>query len=171
MGSAAISAACAATDSPVRQGYLNMTATVLDTMVVCTVTGLAICCSGVLEGTVHSGAALTIAAFETVLGPAGAAVVAVCVALFAFSTILGWEYLGEKAFEFLLGTRLVSLYRILFVLLCLLGAGAELELVFAVSDLFNALMVLPNLICLLLCSGTVARELLSYETARKSRGR
>ena len=65
----------------------------------------------------------------------------------------------------------MSLYRILFVLLCLLGAGAELELVFAVSDLFNALMVLPNLICLLLCSGTVARELLSYETARKSRGR
>lgn len=114
-----------------------------------------ICCSGVLENSGRSGAALTIAAFETVLGPAGAAVVAVCVALFAFSTILGWEYLGEKAFEFLLGTRLVGLYRGAFVLLCLLGAMAELELVFAVSDLFNALMVLPNLICLLWCSGTV----------------
>lgn len=171
MGSAAISAASAATDSPVRQGYLNMTGTFFDTMVVCTVTGLAICCSGVLENTAGSGAALTIAAFETVLGPAGGAVVAVCVALFAFSTILGWEYLGEKAFEFLLGTRLVGLYRGLFVLLCLLGAGAELELVFAVSDLFNALMVLPNLICLLACSGTVARELQAYEAARRNRKR
>lgn len=170
MGSAAISAASAATDSPVRQGYLNMTATVFDTMVVCTVTGLAICCSGVLESSGRNGAALTIAAFETVLGPAGAGVVAVCVALFAFSTILGWEYLGEKAFEFLLGTRLVRLYRASFVLACLLGAVAELELVFAVSDLFNALMVLPNLICLLLCSGTVARELQAYETARRARG-
>lgn len=171
MGSAAISAASAATDSPARQGYLNMTATVFDTMLVCTVTGLAIYCSGVLESSGHNGAALTIAAFETVLGPAGAGVVAVCVALFAFSTILGWEYLGEKAFEFLLGTRLVGLYRGTFVLLCLLGAVAKLELVFAVSDLFNALMVLPNLMCLLLCSGTVARELQVYETARKSRMR
>ena len=91
MGSAAIASACASTDSPARQGYISMTGVVVDTMLICTVTGLAICCSGVLDSGAE-GAALTILAFRTVLGPLGGVFVSVAVVLFAFSTILGWEY-------------------------------------------------------------------------------
>lgn len=168
MGSAAISAASAATNSPVRQGYINMTGTVFDTLVICTVTGLAICCSGVLgaadaSGALLNGAALTIAAFETVLGPLGGILISAAIALFAFSTILGWEYQGEKAFEYLCGTRRILLYRVLFCLAALVGAVVEVEVAFDLSDIFNALMCIPNLVCLLLLSGTVAREMNAFQ--------
>ena len=102
MGSAAITAAAATTDHPVRQGYINMTGTFWDTIVVCTITGLAIASSGMLgavnpdTGELYKGADLTIAAFKTVLGTPGAWLVCIGIALFAFSTILGWEYHGEK---------------------------------------------------------------------------
>ena len=102
LGSAAIAAASAETDSPVRQGYIGMTGVFFDTIVICTVTGLAICCSGVLgaadaAGAAVDGAALTILAFQTVLGPWGAWFISISIMLFAFSTILGWEYQGEQA--------------------------------------------------------------------------
>ena len=104
MGSAAITAAAATTDNPVRQGYINMTGTFWDTIVVCTITGLAIASSGVLgmvdeAGELVKGSDLTIAAFKTVLGVPGGWLVSVGITLFAFSTILGWEYHGEKAWE------------------------------------------------------------------------
>ena len=120
MGSAAITAAAATTDNPVRQGYINMTGTFWDTIVVCTITGLAIASSGVLgmtdaAGNMLTGSDITIAAFETVLGSAGGWLVTIGITLFAFSTILGWEYHGEKAFEYLLGThRFNMVYRIAF---------------------------------------------------------
>lgn len=168
MGSAAITAASATTDHPVRQGYINMTGTFFDTIVICTVTGLAICSSGVLgsvgaDGKVINGAALTILAFETVLGKAGGVLVTIGIALFAFSTILGWEYHGEKAFEYLFGMKPIMLYRIVFALVAFVGATQNLEVVWNISDIFNALMAIPNLICLLLLSGTIAKEMRDFQ--------
>lgn len=122
MGSAAITAAAATTDNPVRQGYINMTGTFWDTIVVCTITGLAIASSGVLgmkdaAGDYLTGSDITIAAFKTVLGTGGGWLVTIGITLFAFSTILGWEYHGEKAFEYLLGThRFNMVYRVIFSL-------------------------------------------------------
>ena len=166
----------AAASSPARQGYIGMTGAFFDTCVVCTVTGLVICCSGVLgavdaAGNAVDGAALTILAFRSVLGPAGGLLVSVSVVLFAFTSILGGAYQGEKAFEYLLGTRRVPIYRLAFALAAAWGAAAELEAVFCFSDICNALMCLPNLVCLLLLSGTVARELEAFqpEVRRKRR--
>ena len=168
MGSAAIPAASAASSSPARQGYLNMTGTVVDTLVVCTVTGLCICASGVLGATDASGApingaALTSLAFQTVLGPLGGLLVDVCIALFAFSTILGWAYYGETALAYLTGGRGLLPYRLVYALAAYIGAVESLELVWNLSDIFNALMAVPNLVCLLLLSGTAARELRAFQ--------
>ena len=167
MGSAGISAAAAAS-SPVRQGYIGMTGAFFDTCVVCTVTGLVICCSGVLgaadaAGNTVDGAALTILAFRSVLGPAGGLLVSVSVVLFAFTSILGGAYQGEKAFEYLFGTRRILVYRLAFALAAAWGAAAELEAVFCFSDICNALMCVPNLLCLLLLSGLTARELEAFQ--------
>lgn len=161
MGSAAITAASAATDSPVRQGYLSMTGVFFDTTIICTVTGLAICCSGQL-GTAD-GAELTIRAFSTVLGRWGGACVAVSVTLFAFGSILGWAYQGETALCHLTNGRGRRVYRLLFALTVIPGALVSLEGVWALSDILNALMTLPNLVCLLLLSGTVAWEMMNFQ--------
>ena len=168
MGSAAIPAASAAASSPARQGYLNMAGVVFDTLVICTVTGLCICVSGVLgiedaSGAPVNGAALTSLAFQTVLGPLGGTLVDVSIVLFAFSTILGWEYCGETAFAYLTGERGVLFYRVVFALAAYAGAVQSLELVWNLSDIFNALMAVPNLVSLLLLSGTTVRELAAFQ--------
>lgn len=264
MGSAAITAAAAATDSPVRQGYINMTGTFFDTIVVCTITGLCIACSGVLgstqetaagiyaaeentlrimfenengqeekeytytiEGTTLTlmqqehvevytrlpmeetdtqqegktelegtgwtnekgekcmfrkdgtfvyaspvaGAALTILAFQSALGKQGGWMVSIGIVLFAFSTILGWEYHGEKAFEFLVKTQKFNLvYRIIFSLIAYAGATTALELVWNLSDIANALMAIPNLICLLAMSRVIARDAFAFQSQLKRQG-
>lgn len=256
MGSAAITAAAATTDNPVRQGYINMTGTFWDTIVVCTITGLCIASSGVLgitetnstgkyqlnadanqieisattiadskssdktysydfdtniltltnqdsssdilelsfkeeeEQTVDAftgtkgmwhdaagneyifaqdqsyeyksvvkGAALTIAAFQSGLGPIGGIVVSIGIALFAFSTILGWEYHGEKAFEYIVRThKFDMLYRVVFSLIVYVGATTALDIVWCFSDIANALMAIPNLISLLVLSNLDSRN-------------
>lgn len=168
MGSAAITAAAATTDSPVRQGYINMTGTFWDTIVVCTITGLCIASSGVLgtyEGNeMVNGASLTILAFETVLGKTGGWLVSIGIVLFAFSTILGWEYHGEKAFEYLLGTHKYNMgYRILFSLIVYVGATTTLDIAWSFSNIANALMAVPNLICLLVLSGEIAKDIKDYQ--------
>lgn len=253
MGSAAISAAAAATDDPVKQGYISMTGTFWDTIVVCTITGLCIASSGCLgqvsqtpdrEGTyaviceqevpsritmtwgnttrtydiqtsdnalvlcsqaetltltpdnessgaetfsgtykdtdsnqyrfkadgtfafhpLLTGAALTIAAFESALGGTGGYLVCIGITFFAFSTILGWEYHGEKAFEYLFKSpRYNRMYRVLFSLAAYVGATTALELVWGFSDIANALMAVPNLICLLALSGVTAREMKNFQ--------
>ncbi len=268
MGSAAITAAAATTTDPVRQGYINMTGTFWDTIVVCTITGLCIASSGVLgststtqkgfyewqqeqlvihaanqshqettvtayqisqkgntltlaqdskktslqltpsvsqknkghnvvcnpgshqlngewqddSGNIYSfkngkyqykellvGSALTIKAFETVLGKTGAFLITLGIALFAFSTILGWEYHGEKALEYLLGTHKFNIiYRVLFSLLAYFGATTTLEIVWTFSDIANALMAIPNLICLLALSNVVKKELERYQVILKT---
>lgn len=277
MGSAAITAAAATTDNPVRQGYINMTGTFWDTIVVCTITGLVIASSGVLgmtstlqtgsyaaeeqtvtinwtskdgntagnypydikedgdkltlvcqyegesddivltpykgdadrlpedekgkvsgaayengiiSGTwqdagknVHifaadgsyscngliEGSSLTIQAFRTVLGSVGGWIVSIGIALFAFSTILGWEYHGEKAFEYIFGTHKFNMvYRIFFSLIAFVGATQTLDLVWNLSDIANALMAIPNLICMLLLSGEIAKDIKEFQSVIKA---
>lgn len=268
MGSAAITAAAATTDNPVRQGYINMTGTFWDTIVVCTITGLCIASSGVLgatqtavtgtysiannneitieahdtdnkeanasytyelddgklvltkdntvtayltpvvsdklkEGEIPAdmssgniagtwsdeagnhylygedgsyvredlvkGAPLTILAFESVLGRVGAWLVCIGIALFAFSTILGWEYHGEKAFEYLFkGPKFNMVYRIVFSLIVYIGATVALDIVWSFSDIANALMAIPNLICLIALSGVIAKEVNEFQKVIKA---
>ena len=168
LGSTGIAAASADTNNPVRQGYISMTGPFFDTIIVCTVTGLAICCTGVLgavdsAGNPVDGAALTILAFETVLGPFGARFIAVSIVLFAFSTILGWEYQGEQAFAYLTQGRGRFAYRLMYVLAALWGAGQSLDTVYLFSDLCNALMCFPNLMCVLLLNGEVVQEIRTHK--------
>lgn len=169
MGSAAITAAAVTTDNPVRQGYINMTGTFWDTIVVCTITGLAIASSGVLgmtdaDGALLTGSDITIAAFQTVLGSGGGWLVTIGITLFAFSTILGWEYHGEKAFEYLLGTHKYNMvYRVVFSLIAYFGCTQTLSLVWNFSDIANALMAIPNLICMLMLSGEIAKDIRDFQ--------
>ena len=169
LGSAAITAAAATTDNPVRQGYINMTGTFFDTIVVCTITGLAIASSGVL-GTLDAslelvtGSALTIMAFSSVLGKFGGILVSICIVLFAFSTIIGWEYHGEKAFEYLVKKpKYCIIYRIIFSLVSYIGATTALKVVWSFSDIMNGLMAIPNLICLLALSGVLAKDVKKFQ--------
>lgn len=169
LGSAAITAAAAHTDHPVRQGYINMTGTFFDTIVVCTITGIAIASSGVLgtvdaNGELVTGSALTIAAFSTALGKWGGYLVTIGIVLFAFSTILGWEYHGEKAFEYLFQSPKFNLiYRIVFSLIVFVGATTTLKIAWSFSDIANALMAIPNLICLLALSKEIAKDMQEFQ--------
>ena len=170
LGSAPIAAAAAQTDHPSRQGYVNMTGTFFDTMIVCMLTGLVIASSGMLgtvdpaTGKLVSGAQLTILAFSTVFGAYGKFIVSIALSLFAFSTIIGWEYYGEKALEYLIKNRKVIMsYRVVFSLITFIGATTTLEVVWNFSDTMNGLMAIPNLICLLWLSNDIANECFSYE--------
>ncbi len=169
LGSAPIAAAAAKTDSPSQQGYINMTGTFFDTIIVCSITGLVIASSGQLglldeAGELITGSALTIRAFSSVFGGFGGIIVSVGLALFAFSTILGWEYYGEKALGYLIDNRAVAMaYRIIFSLVIFIGATQTLDLVWDLSDTMNGLMAIPNLISLLVLNGVVAKECFNYE--------
>ena len=116
---------------------------------------------------------MTIAAFKTVLRSPGGWFVTIGIALFAFSTILGWEYHGEKAFEYLLNThKLNIIYRLVFSCVVFFGATMQLDLVWKLSDIANALMAIPNLICMLLLSGEIARDIREFQKILdKERGR
>ncbi len=168
LGSAGIAAAAAQTRLPATQALVSMTQTFIDTLVVCSLTGFVILTSGVWTATgpaghALTGAPLTAAGFDAALpGGLGRAVVSIGLILFAYSTILGWSYYGEKSLEFLLGERSVLPYRILFCLVVFVGAVQPLALVWTVADIFNGLMAVPNLIGLLLLSGIVARETRQY---------
>lgn len=169
LGSAAISAASATSDHHVKQGYINMCGTFIDTIVVCTITGLAIASSGLIGKTDAEGAALTIAAFETALGKTGGIFVTISIILFAFSTILGWEYNGEKALEFLLKKPVYCyIYRVVFSVLTFVGATASLDIVWSFSDIANGLMTIPNLICLIALSGVLAKDTKEYQKTLKA---
>ncbi len=169
MGSAAITAAAATTDDPVRQGYINMTGTFWDTIVVCSITGITIAASGVLgtagpDGKPLKGVELTMAAFSTDIGVWGSYIVAIGIILFAFSTILGWEYHGEKAWEYLFGTHKYNMiYRVVFSLVVYVGATQTLDLVWNLSDIANALMAIPNLISLLILSPVIKEEVERFQ--------
>ena len=119
-------------------------------------------------GAIVKGSALTIAAFKSVLGPLGSWLVTIGIALFAFSTILGWEYHGEKAWEYLFKTHKYNMiYRIVFSLIVYVGATQTLDLVWNFSDIANALMAIPNLICMLLLSGEIAKDMKDFQVILK----
>lgn len=162
LGSAGIAAAAAQTEEPVRQALVSMTQTFIDTIVVCSFTGLAILVTGGWQEGLN-GAALTQFAFAHGLpGEWGGWIVAVCLSMFAFSTMLGWSYYGEKSIEYLMGERFILPYRIVFIVAIFFGAIRSLDFVWGLSDVMNGLMALPNLVGLLLLSGVIARETMDY---------
>ncbi|NGX46532.1 MAG: Amino-acid carrier protein AlsT [Chlamydiae bacterium] len=160
LGSAPIAAAAAKTDHPGRQALVSMTGAFIST-VVCTFTGLVIAVTNVLgqtgpDGKVLNGAPMTIAAFDAAL-PHGGYIVVVGSILFGYSTIIGWAYYGEKCFEFLLGTRSIFYYRIVFVIFVLFGVAIPMEMVWTLADIANAFMALPNLIGLVALAGVATK--------------
>jgi AGCS family alanine or glycine:cation symporter len=157
LGSAPIAAAAARTSDPVKQALVSMTQTFIDTLVVCTMTALVILTATPWTQGV-SPAQLTSLSFAETLGTGGELLVAVATALFAYSTLLGWSYYGEKATEYLAGDRAVRAYRVVFVSAVIVGAMMKLEFVWNFSDLMNGLMAIPNLIALLLLSKLIKQE-------------
>ncbi|MFA9556415.1 alanine/glycine:cation symporter family protein [Evansella sp. AB-rgal1] len=157
LGSAPIAAAAAKTDYPGRQALVSMTQVFIDTIVVCSITGIAIVMGNLYGGDLN-GATLTSQTFEFFLGGTGSVIVAVGLAFFAFSTILGWSYYGEKCFNYLFKEDRTKFYRILFVLLILVGALGSNDLIWGFADAMNAMMAVPNLIGLLGLSGVVVAE-------------
>ena len=165
LGSAPIAHAAAKTNDPVRQGMIAMLGTFIDTVIVCSITGLAIVLTGVWTTGVK-GAALTIAAFDQALPETGGMVVSIAQAVFAFTTILGWSVYGERCVEYIFGVRSVIIFRILWIAAVPVGAMGELSFVWLLADTLNALMALPNLIALILLSPVIFK--LTMEARRKS---
>lgn len=168
LGSAPIAHAAASTSSPVRQGVIAMLGTFIDTIVVCSITGLVIVVSGVWNNG-DSGASLSATAFDVALpGGAGQYIVSFGLAIFAFTTLLGWSYYGEKCVEYLFGYRSLTYFRILWVLAIPLGAVMKLDRVWLIADTLNAFMALPNLIALLLLSPVVLKLTRDYFGAERA---
>lgn len=163
MGSAPIVAAAAQTRNPVRQALVSSTGTFWDTVVICAITGLVIVSSIVASPEINQndGGMLTRKAFE-LIPYVGAPILTFGIITFAFSTILGWSYYGEKAIEYLVGKRGIIFYRIIYILLVFAGATMSLALVWGLSDIMNALMAIPNLISLLLLSNVIAKDTQYY---------
>ena len=170
LGAAGISAAAADTDDYIKQGYISMTGVFLDTIVICTATGLALASSGVLgaldeSGKPLTGTALTLEAFHTVLGDFGECFIAICIVLFAFATIIAWAYQGERAFEFLMRGKVKYnlFYRLLYGFVAFVGCVCPLQMVWNLSDICNGLMAIPNLICVLVLSEEICKEITARE--------
>ncbi len=165
LGSAPIAAAAAKTKEPAEQGLISMTGTFIDTIIICTMTGLALVLTGVWQGDA-AGAAMTSAAFASAYGNIGSMLLTVALVLFAFTTILGWNYYGERACIYLFGTKGVMPYRLIFIVLIASGGFLKLEAIWILADIVNGLMAIPNLIALIALSGVVVAETESY-LARK----
>lgn len=155
LGSSPMAHAAAKTNEPVREGLVAMLEPFIDTLVICTMTGLVIVVSGAWEVRPEEmkGAAFTAFAFSESLGSGGAIVVGLGLALFAFSTIIAWSYYGDRSAYFLFGEKAVMPYRVVFTLLVVVGAAVPLELVWNIADITNLLMALPNLLALVLLAG------------------
>ena len=163
MGSAPIVAAAARTNHPCKQALVSMTGTFLDTLIVCSITAMVINSTGVWTSG-ETGVALTIQAFSAGLpGFWGNLLVTLGTITFAFSTILAWEYYGEKCFEYLFKGKYISFYQYSWIFFVFLGAQIKLEMVWNISDIMNALMAIPNLIGLVCLSGILVRETRLYE--------
>ncbi|MDC0610769.1 sodium:alanine symporter family protein [Vibrio sp.] len=163
LGSAPMAAAAAKTNSCVRQGLISMTGTFFDTILICTMTGLALILTGAWQSD-FAGAAMTTHAFATGLNSEfwGPMLVTIGLMFFAFTTILGWNYYGERCVVFLLGTKAVLPYKMIFILLVASGAFLHLELIWIIADIVNGLMAIPNLIGLLLLRNVVIEETKNY---------
>jgi AGCS family alanine or glycine:cation symporter len=156
LGTAGIAQAAGMSASPVRSGLIGMMGTFIDTIVVCSMTGLAIVVSGAWT-TGRTGAELTQIAFQSALPEFGDEIVAVALAVFALTTIFGWSYYGERCWQFLIGPRAIGPYRVLWTLAVFAGAVAQLDLAWTIADTLNALMAVPNLISLLALSPVVVQ--------------
>jgi AGCS family alanine or glycine:cation symporter len=154
LGSAPIAHAAAKTESPVQQGTIAMLGTFIDTIIICSITGLVIVITGAWTGG-ETGAALSSAAFEQALPGVGAYIVTFGLSIFAFTTLLGWSFYGEKCVEYLFGVRSIIPFRILWIIAIPIGATAKLSFIWLIADTLNGLMALPNLIALLLLSPVV----------------
>lgn len=162
LGSAPIAAAAAQTKEPVRQGLISMTGTFLDTLIVCTMTGIVIVLTGAWQSP-QAGAAVTNLAFSEGLGTvAGGTIVTIGLLFFAFTTILGWCYYGERCFVYLAGVKGVKLYRFIFILLVACGAFIQLDTIWILADIVNGLMAFPNLIALIGLRKVIIDETKSY---------
>lgn len=174
MGSAPIAAAAAKTDHPVRQALVSMTGTFLDTIIVCSITGIVLV-MGILQsngGTFAvpdlKGAALTTATFDAMLSGYGGWVVTIGLIFFAYSTTLGWCYYGEKCATYVFGDKSVPIYRVIYVATVMLGTVLSMDMVWAAADTFNGLMAVPNLIALLLLSKVIVQETRDFKAKRAS---
>ncbi|HFI0159197.1 TPA: alanine/glycine:cation symporter family protein [Streptococcus suis] len=167
LGSAPIAAAAAKSDNPVEQGLISMTGTFIDTLIICTLTGLTILVTGQWSVEGLAGAPLTQAAFATVFGQPGALALTLSLVLFAYTTILGWSYYGERCIEFLFGTKSILPYRLVFVAMVALGGFLKLDLIWTIADIVNGLMALPNLIALLALSPIIIKETRQYFAKKK----
>lgn len=161
LGSAPIVAAAAKTKWPAEQGLISMTGTFIDTIVICTLTGLTIVVSGLWTGDAN-GAVLTQHAFGTVYGDMAPIMLTVSLTLFAFTTIIGWCYYGERCWEYLFGTKTIKLYRLMYVVIIASAAFMKLEAIWALADIVNGLMAVPNLIALLGLTGVIVAETKKY---------
>ncbi|MDO9619115.1 MAG: sodium:alanine symporter family protein [Pseudomonas sp.] len=156
LGTAGIAQAAGTTNSPVRSGMIGMLGTFIDTIIICSMTGLAIITSGVWTSGA-SGAALSAAAFEQAMPGVGGYILTIALVVFAFTTILGWSYFGEKCWEYMVGTKSILPFRILWVVAVPFGAIAHLDFAWLVADTLNGLMAIPNLLSLLLLSPIVVK--------------
>ena len=170
LGSAPIVAAAAKTKWPAEQGLISMTGTFIDTIIICTMTGLAVISSG-LWTTELNGAVLTNGAFSQAFPLFGDYLITIALVLFAFTTILGWSYYGERCVVYLFGTKVIKPYRLVFIAIIATAAFLKLEEIWALADIVNGLMAFPNLVALLLLSGTVVSESKRYMNYLKERSR
>lgn len=162
LGSAPIVAAAAKTKWAAEQGLVSMTGTFIDTIIICTLTGLSLVVTGVWTGPLN-GAAMTDSAFTMAFPQFGSLLLLVGLVLFAFTTILGWNYYGERCVEYLVGVKAILPYRIIFILLVACGPFLKLEEIWVLADIVNGLMAIPNLIALLALSGVVVAETKAYQ--------
>lgn len=174
MGSAPIAAAAAKTDHPVRQALVSMTGTFLDTIIVCSITGIVLV-MGILQSNGGAfavpdleGAALTTATFDAMLSGYGGWVVTIGLIFFAYSTTLGWCYYGEKCATYVFGDKSVPIYRVIYVATVMLGTVLSMDMVWTAADTFNGLMAVPNLIALLLLSKVIVQETRDFKAKRAS---
>ena len=170
LGSAPIVAAAAKTKWPAEQGLISMTGTFIDTIIICTMTGLAVISSG-LWTTELNGAVLTNGAFSQAFPLFGDYLITIALVLFAFTTILGWSYYGERCAVYLFGTKVIKPYRLVFIAIIATAVFLKLEEIWALADIVNGLMAFPNLVALLLLSGTVVSESKRYMNYLKERSR
>ena len=167
LGSAPIAAAAAKTKWPAEQGLISMTGTFIDTIIICSLTGLTLVLTGVWSGDT-SGAAMTSAAFAGSFGDIGSQLLTLALVLFAFTTILGWNYYGERACLYLFGIKSILPYRLIFIVLVASGAFLKLEAIWVLADIVNGLMAIPNLIALIALSGVVVAETKAYLAYRQA---
>lgn len=172
LGSAPIAAAAAQTKEPVRQGLVSMTGTFIDTIIICTLTGLSIVITGAWQIEGLEGVAVTSYAFETGLpfpAKVSAFILMLCLVFFAFTTILGWDYYSERCLEYLSGGKMkaVKIYRWVYILAVFIGPYMTVSAVWTIADIFNGLMAIPNMIALFALSGIVAKETKAFFEAEK----